>query len=195
MSDHLDGGTRRAPRLDCLGPGAIRVRGDFSDFRNARHLLDTGRFRRGLGKYQRAELHPRRRFEGRDGLKLDPDDYGDRRQGLADNPKVSPETFAGSIVGFKSACPDSFTALGFGAAKFGDCAHCRGQRQCRLLHATMGRARADIRQSPHRRGQMAGAAAPVAADPGLPDRSRRAVALPELRQPKIVPAGPEVPFC
>ena len=42
-------------------------------------------------------------------------------KGLADNPKVSPETLAGSIVGgFKSACPDSFTAHGFGPAKFGD---------------------------------------------------------------------------
>ena len=30
-------------------------------------------------------------------------------KGLVGNPKVSPETFAGSIVGgFKSACPDSF---------------------------------------------------------------------------------------
>jgi hypothetical protein len=42
-------------------------------------------------------------------------------KGLAGNPKVSPETFAGSIVGgFKYACPDSFTAQGFGPAKFGD---------------------------------------------------------------------------
>ena len=42
-------------------------------------------------------------------------------KGLAGNPKVSPETFAGSIVGgFKSACPDSFTAHGFGPAKFGE---------------------------------------------------------------------------
>ena len=42
-------------------------------------------------------------------------------KGLADNPKVSPEALAGSIVGgFKTACPDSFTAHGFGPAKFGD---------------------------------------------------------------------------
>jgi hypothetical protein len=42
-------------------------------------------------------------------------------KGLAGNPKVSPESFAGSIAGgFKTACPDSFTTKGFGAAKFGD---------------------------------------------------------------------------
>jgi hypothetical protein len=42
-------------------------------------------------------------------------------KGLAGNPKVSPETVAGSIVGgFKSACPDSFVAQGFGPAKFGE---------------------------------------------------------------------------
>jgi hypothetical protein len=42
-------------------------------------------------------------------------------KGLAGNPKVSPETVAGSIVGgFKSACPDSFIAQGFGPAKFGE---------------------------------------------------------------------------
>ena len=42
-------------------------------------------------------------------------------KGLASNPKVSPESFAGSIAGgFKTACPDSFTATGFGAAKFGE---------------------------------------------------------------------------
>jgi hypothetical protein len=42
-------------------------------------------------------------------------------KGLAGNPKVSPESFAGSIAGgFKAACPDSFTAKGFGATKFGD---------------------------------------------------------------------------
>nr|MBA2397135.1 hypothetical protein [Bradyrhizobium sp.] len=42
-------------------------------------------------------------------------------KGLAGNPKASPETFAGSIVGgFTSACPDSFTAQSFGPAKFGD---------------------------------------------------------------------------
>ena len=35
-------------------------------------------------------------------------------KGLAGNPKVSPESFAGSIAGgFKAACPDSFTAKGF----------------------------------------------------------------------------------
>jgi hypothetical protein len=37
------------------------------------------------------------------------------------NPKATPETFAGSIVGgFRSACPDSFAAQGFGPTKFGD---------------------------------------------------------------------------
>jgi hypothetical protein len=42
-------------------------------------------------------------------------------KGLAGNPKVSPVTVAGSIVGgFKSACPDSFVAQGFGPAKFGE---------------------------------------------------------------------------
>jgi len=42
-------------------------------------------------------------------------------KGLAGNPKVSPENVAGSIAGgFKAACPDSFTATGFGATKFGD---------------------------------------------------------------------------
>jgi hypothetical protein len=40
---------------------------------------------------------------------------------LAGNPKVSPESFAASIAGgFRAACPDSFTATGFGASKFGD---------------------------------------------------------------------------
>jgi hypothetical protein len=39
----------------------------------------------------------------------------------AANPKISPESFAGSMVGgFKSACPETFTAKGFGPAKFGD---------------------------------------------------------------------------
>jgi hypothetical protein len=42
-------------------------------------------------------------------------------KGLAGNPKASPEGFAGSIVsGFKSACPDTFAAKGFGPARFGD---------------------------------------------------------------------------
>lgn len=42
-------------------------------------------------------------------------------KGLAGNPKVSPESFTGSIAGgFKAACPDSFTAKGFGATTFGD---------------------------------------------------------------------------
>lgn len=42
-------------------------------------------------------------------------------KGLAGNPKITPETFAGSIVGgFKSACPDSFAAGGFGPTRFGD---------------------------------------------------------------------------
>src|SRR5258705_6321888 len=37
------------------------------------------------------------------------------------NPKATPETFVGSIVGgFRSACPDSFAAQGFGPTKFGD---------------------------------------------------------------------------
>jgi hypothetical protein len=41
-------------------------------------------------------------------------------KGLAGNPKVTPETFAGSIAGgFKNACPDTFTAEGLGATKFG----------------------------------------------------------------------------
>lgn len=41
-------------------------------------------------------------------------------KGLAGNPKVSPEAFAGSIVGgFKSACPDSFAFKVLGPAKFG----------------------------------------------------------------------------
>jgi hypothetical protein len=42
-------------------------------------------------------------------------------KGTAANPKISPESFAGSMVGgFRSACPDTFTAKGFGPAKFGD---------------------------------------------------------------------------
>ena len=42
-------------------------------------------------------------------------------KGTAANPKVSPESFASSMAGgFKSACPDSFTAKGFGPVKFGD---------------------------------------------------------------------------
>jgi hypothetical protein len=37
------------------------------------------------------------------------------------NPKATPETFAGSIVGgFRSACPESFAAQGFGPTKLGD---------------------------------------------------------------------------
>jgi hypothetical protein len=41
-------------------------------------------------------------------------------KGLAGNPKVTPETFAGSIAGgFKNACPDTFAAEGLGATKFG----------------------------------------------------------------------------
>ncbi|XSC46718.1 hypothetical protein ACF1BQ_013935 [Bradyrhizobium sp. RDT10] len=36
-------------------------------------------------------------------------------------PKATPETFAGSIVGgFRSACPESFAAHGFGPTRFGD---------------------------------------------------------------------------
>jgi hypothetical protein len=42
-------------------------------------------------------------------------------KGTAANSKISPESFAGSMIGgFKSACPDTFTAKGFGPAKFGD---------------------------------------------------------------------------
>lgn len=42
-------------------------------------------------------------------------------RGLAGNPNVSPESFAGSIAnGFRSACPDTFVAKGFGPTKFGD---------------------------------------------------------------------------
>jgi len=42
-------------------------------------------------------------------------------KGAAGNAKVSPESFAGSMVGgFKSACPDTFAAQGFGPTKFGD---------------------------------------------------------------------------
>jgi hypothetical protein len=42
-------------------------------------------------------------------------------KGLVANPKLTPETFAASIAGgFKSACPDTFTAKGVGPAKFGD---------------------------------------------------------------------------
>ena len=42
-------------------------------------------------------------------------------KGAAGNAGVSPERFAGSMVGgFKSACPDTFAAQGFGPAKFGD---------------------------------------------------------------------------
>jgi hypothetical protein len=41
--------------------------------------------------------------------------------GAAGNAKVSPEIFAGSMVGgFKSACPETFAAQGFGPTKFGD---------------------------------------------------------------------------
>ena len=42
-------------------------------------------------------------------------------KGAAGNAKVSPEIFAGSMVGgFKSACPETFAAHGFGPTKFGD---------------------------------------------------------------------------
>jgi hypothetical protein len=42
-------------------------------------------------------------------------------KGAAGNAKVSPESAAASMVGgFKSACPDSFAAQGFGPTKFGD---------------------------------------------------------------------------
>ena len=42
-------------------------------------------------------------------------------KGAAGNAKVSPEMFAGSMVGgFKSACPETFAAHGFGPTKFGD---------------------------------------------------------------------------
>jgi hypothetical protein len=42
-------------------------------------------------------------------------------KGASGNAKVSPESAAASMVGgFKSACPDSFAAHGFGPTKFGD---------------------------------------------------------------------------
>lgn len=42
-------------------------------------------------------------------------------KGAAGNAKLSPENFAGTMVGgFKSACPDTFAAQGFGSTKFGD---------------------------------------------------------------------------
>ena len=42
-------------------------------------------------------------------------------RGAAGNAKASPEIFAGSMVGgFKSACPETFAAHGFGPTKFGD---------------------------------------------------------------------------
>lgn len=42
-------------------------------------------------------------------------------KGAVGNPKATPESVAGSIVGgFKSACPDTFAAKGFGPTKFGD---------------------------------------------------------------------------
>jgi hypothetical protein len=42
-------------------------------------------------------------------------------KGAAGNAKVSPEIFAGSMVGgFKSACPETFAAQGFGPTKFDD---------------------------------------------------------------------------
>jgi hypothetical protein len=42
-------------------------------------------------------------------------------KGAAGNAKASPEIFAGSMVGgFKSACPETFAAHGFGPTKFGD---------------------------------------------------------------------------
>ena len=43
------------------------------------------------------------------------------KKGLVSSPNATPETFAGSIVGgFRSACPESFAAQGFGPTKFGD---------------------------------------------------------------------------
>ena len=42
-------------------------------------------------------------------------------KGAAGNSNVTPESAAASLVGgFKSACPDTFAAQGFGPAKFGD---------------------------------------------------------------------------
>jgi len=42
-------------------------------------------------------------------------------KGAAGNPNISPESAAASLVGgFKSACPETFAAKGFGPAKFGD---------------------------------------------------------------------------
>ncbi len=126
-------------------------------------------------------------------------------KGLVANPKVSPETFAASIAGgFRSACPETFTVKAVGPTRFGDqeafvaVASCGSvessadkhgetavvvavKAQRRLLHAAMGRTRARFGQGRHRRGQMAGAAAPVAADPPLSDRAGRICALPELR--------------
>ena len=120
------------------------------------------------------------------------------------NPKATPETFAGSIVGgFRSACPESFAAHGFGPTKFGDqdayvavasCGSVGTDRhgetalivavkgRADLLHAAMGRTHPGGRKIRHRRGQMAGPAAPVTADPLLPDRPGRGRALPELRR-------------
>ena len=118
-------------------------------------------------------------------------------KGAAGNPKVSPEIFAGSIVGgFKSACPDSFAAQGFGPAKFGDqdayvaVASCGRVESSADKHSEVAlivtvKGSADYYtlqwaergptagRRPDRRGQMAGPAAPVAADPRLPDRARR----------------------
>jgi hypothetical protein len=42
-------------------------------------------------------------------------------KGLAGNPDISPQAFAGSMVGgFKTACPDSFAAKALGPTRFGD---------------------------------------------------------------------------
>jgi len=49
----------------------------------------------------------------------------------------------------------------------------------------MGRAGVGGKQERDRRGQVAGAAAPVETDPDLPDPARRARALPELCQQEL----------
>jgi hypothetical protein len=134
-------------------------------------------------------------------------------KGLAGNPKVSPVTVAGSIVGglriqvrlsrqlrrarlWSGQIRRAGRLCRGGKLRPGrnqrrqaqrDRAHCRDQRQRRLLHVAMGRTRVDGRQSPDRRDQMGGPAAPVAADPPLPDRRRRTGALPELCRQEIAP--------
>lgn len=128
-------------------------------------------------------------------------------KGAVGNPKATPESFAGSIVGgFKSACPDTFAAKGFGPDQIRrsgrlcrrrqlrqrwsrqaqrNSAHRRRERPGRLLHAAVGRARIHGRQGRHRRSEVAGPAAPVTADPLLSNRAGRACAVPELRRQRL----------